>query len=83
MNKYVEHIINDLVRDTKIDYEKDRIYYPYLPPFILFNRLFTSSSPSSLFSKYCKENYGLTEEEIDYVWKEYKKIIKDKIKNNE
>jgi len=23
------------------------------------------------FNDYCKNNYGLTEDEIDYVWKEY------------
>jgi len=23
------------------------------------------------FNNYCKNNYGLTEDEIDYVWKEY------------
>jgi len=69
MNRYIEHIINDLVRDTRINYEKGRIYFPFsLLSFIPF-------------SKYCKDTYGLTEEEIDYVWNQYKGIIKDKFTN--
>jgi hypothetical protein len=38
-------------------------------------------SPSS-FLKHCKEVYGLNEQEIEYVWKEYRDIINDKIGNN-
>ena len=82
MNKYVEHIINDLVRDTRIDYDQDRIYYP--PHFALYlTKPFITLHPSSSFSNYCKERYGLTQEEIEYVWDQYKIIIKDKIRNNE
>ena len=34
------------------------------------------------FSNHCKDVYGLNLEEVSYVWKEYKDIIKDKIENN-
>ena len=85
MNRYIEHIISDLVRDTRIDYEKNFIYLPYFPPHLSPTYLsFISLFPSSyFFSDYCKERYGLTKEEIDYVWDVYKIIIKDKIINNE
>ena len=89
MNRYIEHIIKDLVRDTKIDYNKREIHFPFypsLPSFKLtFHRaplLFLNPHPpitSSFFSKYCKNRYGLTEEEIEYVWDQYKTIILDKI----
>ena len=82
MNKYVEHIINDLVRDTRIDYDQDRIYFPFLTypvPLPSFSFLIF---PSIYFSDYCKDNYGLTEDEIKYVWDQYKTIIKEKIRNN-
>jgi hypothetical protein len=80
MNRYIEHIIKDLVRDTRIDYDQDRIYFPFLP----FSSL-TSPPPSIFplpsiyFSDYCKDNYGLTEDEIKYVWDQYKTIIKEKM----
>jgi hypothetical protein len=32
-----------------------------------------------LFSKYCKDNYGLTDEEIDYLLEKYTEIIEDKM----
>mgnify|MGYP003666669600 CR=1 FL=1 len=39
------------------------------------------NTPSS-FLKHCEEVYGLNGQETKYVWEEYKRIIKDKIKNN-
>ena len=89
MDRYIEHIINDLVRDTRIDYEKERITFPFglnLPFYVstLLPNLHTPPifSPP-LYSDYCKDNYGLTEDEIKYVWDQYKSIIIDKITNNE
>ena len=85
MDRYIEHIINDLVRDTRIDNDQDRIYFPFLssPSFFLFLPPLPPSSSLLHFSDYCKERYGLTEEEINYVWDQYKSIIKDKITNRE
>jgi hypothetical protein len=78
MNRFIEHIINDLVRDTRINYDREEVHFPflsYLSPPIPFLSTFIP------FSKYCKNTYGLTEEEIDYVWNQYKGIIKDKFTN--
>ena len=79
-NKYLDKVLDQLVRETEIDYDEER----FLPPF--------TSSPSSLFFLFsflfpsfiihCREVYGLNKEEIGYVWKEYREIIKDKIENN-
>ena len=52
--------------------------YSYHFPFPLFPTLVTLFSP---FSKHCKEVYGLNKGEIEYVWDEYKKIIKEKLNN--
>jgi hypothetical protein len=83
MNRYIEHIINDLVRDTRIDYDQDRIYFPFLSPNSLIH-IFSHPHFTLLhFSDYCKERYGLTEDEIYYVWDQYTSIIKDKITNRE
>jgi len=89
--KYLDKVIGYLVRGTKIDYEKKIVSTPslsfpfsllfsLLPPLFLrqiFYRFFFS------FSSYCKNTFGLTEEEIDYVWNEYREIIKNKIENDE
>ena len=85
-NKYLDKVIGSLVRSTRIDYEKERIYFSFFSYNSLFSSFFSSLPPSPLlshFSKYCKNTFGLTEEEIDYVWEEFKSNIIDKIKNNE
>jgi hypothetical protein len=33
------------------------------------------------FEQHCEGVYGLTENEIDYIWDKYKNIIKDKLNN--
>lgn len=45
---------------------------------------FLRSFPFSLpFVKYCNGQFGLTDEEIEYVYYRYKKIINNKISNGE
>ena len=79
-NTYLDKVVEFLVRDTSIDYGKDEIYFPFssFPP--PSSSLFSFSSSSS-FSKYCIDVYGLTEQEIGYVWNQYRTIILDKISN--
>jgi hypothetical protein len=93
MDKYVEHIITNLVRDTKIDFERDEVYYPsepqrpirYYPLLNLWDPIdfegFAKTYPGFLhtFFKYCTNTYGLTVDEIKYVWNHYREVIKDKI----
>ena len=33
----------------------------------------------TLFEQHCKDVYGLNDDEIDYIWDEYEKIIRDKL----
>jgi hypothetical protein len=93
--KYIDKILEHLVRGTKIDYEKETISFPFshtntnpilsLSKFLtdrhLLSWLFSPHSPDSSFSYHCRDHFGLTKEEIKYVWKEYKSIITDKIKD--
>jgi hypothetical protein len=86
-NIYLDKVIEFLVRDTNIDYKNEKIKFP--SSFLCFSSSFLLLSPSIFslpnpppslsFSSYCKEVYGLTDQEMEYVWKEYKSIIKDKI----
>ena len=78
---YLDKVIGLLVSGTKMD--KDKIKFPSsLPLSLYFSPLssFSFSSPS-LFSEYCRDYYGLTEQEIQYVWGQYKTKIKLLIDN--
>jgi len=80
-NKYLNKVVDQLVSETEIDYENTEIL---TAPFLLFS-FYSSSLSSTLllynFFKYCRDIYGLTEKEAEYVWIQYRKTIKDKIKN--
>jgi hypothetical protein len=80
--RFLDKVLNQIVRETEIDYDEGRIYTPFhlsslssfhyhhpfpLPPFF------------SRFSQHCKWVYGLNDDEIGYVWVKYKDIIKNKI----
>jgi len=83
---YLDKVVSLLVRDTEIDYERERIRFPFS------RSLYTSSfqtvifsgfqtHPSLTFTKYCENTYGIVGDEIEYVWTKYTNIIKDKIDN--
>ena len=85
---YLNKVLDQIVRETTIDYENDRIFTPFSPnslpvSLLLSNRKNniwnTSPLPHRLLRRHCKEVYGLNDDEVNYVWNEYKKIIKDKL----
>ena len=81
--KFLDKVVDQIVNETTIDYDKEWVYTPFTP-FPLFYSPISSSFLSNsyspfLLSKHCKNIYGLNEDETEYVWNEYKKIIKDKI----
>ena len=78
--KFLDKVVIQLVRETEIDHERELIRYPF-PPFQTppFYSLSAFSSYRSPFTKHCNEVYGLNIEEIEYVWNEYREIVKDKI----
>ncbi len=78
MNKeFLNKVADRLVKETRIDYNGGRVYTFFLPFFLFHPILFLLPHP--LFSEHCENVYGLDNEEIDYVWKEYK----DKMNNKE
>ena len=83
--KFLNKVVNQIVSETMIDYRgKGKIFTPFSLPFYLPSLTFIfsiSSSYRSNFFNHCKEVYGLNEQEIEYVWEEYKQIIIDKINN--
>jgi hypothetical protein len=78
-NKFLHKVVDQIVRETRIDYDRKVIE----TPFSLTSYPFLAPSFSlSSFSFHCRDVYGLNYEEMEYVWVEYREIIKDKIKNN-
>jgi len=87
-NKFLDKVVDQIVSETRIDYntqegdDEGRIYTPFLKPFLF------SSTPIpyilvsfNTFYRHCEEIYGLNYDETEYVWEEYKEIIRDKINN--
>ena len=75
-------IAEEIADETKI--KNGRLYPPYFPsshsssPFFFFSL----SRLISLFTKYCKEQYGLDNVNANDVWERYKDIVKDKINDH-
>jgi len=78
-NNYLDKVVDQIVSETRIDYDKEKLHTPF--PNILSKYLLIFGLPSYYFTHHCKEVYGLNEDEVSYVWNEYKNIIKDKIDN--
>ena len=80
-NKFLDKVLDQIVRETRIDRDEGRLYTPFtlspIPSHFTILHL-----PSYLFSHHCKEVYGLNRYEIVYVWDKYKEIIRDKRDNN-
>jgi len=90
--RFLHKVVGQLIRETEIDRYKKKVYFPFLSFDFSFFLLFPTNSPydlsfslssTSIFSffKHCREIYGLTDDEIDYVWNEYINSITYLIKN--
>ncbi len=80
--RFLNKVVDQIVRETTIDYENDRIFTHFYTPTPLslpFNYFPDFNPFIRLFRRHCKNVYGLNEVEKTWVWNEYKKIIKDKI----
>jgi|688.fasta_scaffold1385923_2 hypothetical protein len=85
---YLDKIVEYLVDDTIFDNDERRVIFPYIPtglsfPFDKIFQYFPYSHLPKSLSDYCKDMYGLTVEEIIYVWEKFKTIITDIINSYE
>ena len=81
--KFLNKVIEQILSETTIDHDKRVIRLPYQPSsFTLSHQSLYFPYVMSRFSTHCKSIYGLNDDEISYVWDEYRDIIKDKIINN-
>ena len=79
--KYLERVLDMIIRDSQI--EGKNIIYPFsLPLYSLQNN--QSYSPlHDNFIKYCKDQYGLSEEESMYMWYDYSTIMGRTVKDED
>ena len=71
-NKFLDKVTEQILSETRII--DNKLYIPFsslssIPPSFLSSFFLLS------FSSHCKEVYSLNEQEIDYVWNEYKKGV--------
>jgi hypothetical protein len=84
--RFINVIVDDLVGSTKIDRQRNMITdNPFYGFIFKYTREYEHNFPHiyKYFERFCKDRYGLTEDEIDYVWNQYKTTIKDKIDNKD
>jgi len=87
-NKFLDKVIEQIISETRLIDNKlhtpfssyPSLPHPFFQPPLPLHTLLSSLHLYSLpFYKHCRDVYGLNEEEVDYVWKEYGNIILDKI----
>ena len=76
--KFLDKVLGQILRETDIIEDRGHIFVNY--PFTKYGGI-SINLPVGMkwFLVHCKEVYGLNDDEIKYVWDEYKTIIKDKI----
>ena len=70
-NKFLNKVTEQIISETRVI--DDKVYTPF-SPFFSFH-YFVLYPPLFSFISHCKEVYSLNEQEIDYVWNEYKKGV--------
>jgi hypothetical protein len=77
--KFLNKVIDMIVRETTIDYDEERFLPPFSIPSSWFSPFLSHFSPHPSFIIHCREVYGLNKEETGYVWDKYILLIKDKL----
>jgi hypothetical protein len=78
--KFLDKVLDQIVSETRIDYDRKVIVTPlHFIPFEFLSPTFIRPTSPLIFSRHCKGVYGLNEQEIDYVWEEYRNIVLYKI----
>jgi len=75
--KYINYVVDDLVKKTRIDFEGGKIYFEFLGD----SKLLQYSShkyklPPFDFLDFIQQTYGAKESEIHFIWDVYRGKIK-------
>ena len=79
--KYINYVVNDLVKNTEIDHDQETIKFPFYYNYILpssplpFPSILFYSHHSTTFSKHVIERYGVHDEEMRIIWNQYREKI--------
>ena len=86
--KFLDKVLNQIVSETELVYDRGRLWYIF--PFssqqwlwrneILIELIDLNFELGNEFDKHCRDIYGLSNDEIDYVYKEYSRNLR--VKNN-
>ena len=76
---YFDKVVNQIVEETIVTGGEIVAPFTNSASAFSFPYLLSSSLLFDLFEEYCIGIYGLTKNEIDYVWEQYKDLIKDNI----
>jgi len=77
--KFLHKVLDQIVSETTIDYDRKVIGTPlHFIPFDFLSPTFIRPTSPLIFSRHCRGVYGLNDDEVKYVWDEYKKIILNK-----
>ena len=77
---HLDKVVDQIVSETMVNYHMGEIQFPFVqlqtsspayPIFTLRHSFPPSSTFISSFYKYCRDVYGLTEDEIEYIWEKY------------
>ncbi len=80
--KFLNKVIDNIVSETRIDYDRGKVHTPFYVFFLYQDRAYFRHISSYNFTMHCTDVYGLNRYEIVYVWDKYKEIINDKLKDN-
>lgn len=85
--EYINKVLRNIVRGTMFDFDKKTIRFPFLHHTFLIEYFFSKNvNPSTYligpFFGYCKNQFGLTNGEIEYIWEKYMSIIYNTIIEN-
>ena len=78
--EYVDKVIEQIVSETIIDYDKGRIDSPF--SVFYHSDIIRQNESTYYFATHCRDVYGLDDDEVEYVWVVYKDIINNKLKRN-
>jgi hypothetical protein len=83
---YLDKVVKYLVEDTELDYDFKKWNPPFMTIWLERSRLFSHDVPHAgifhSFYKYCKETYGLTDDEMMTVWNKYTKSLIYKLRDS-
>ena len=83
VNNFLDKVVEQIVSETEVS--NGEVYFPFLNGGFPRRAMSPTKIRSYLlynFFEHCESVYGLNYDETEYIWKEYKEIIKDKIENN-